>query len=429
MKTRVLLAGVSTRAAAESAARAGFAVTAIDAFGDLDQHASVTAVALPGKFTAHAAARAARTIECDAVAYLSNFENYPNAVGTLASGRALWGNTPAVLRRVRDPLLVAQTLARRGFAVPAVLTGEPGPVNPEPGHPWLLKPLASGGGRRVRPWRPGERVPRRCYLQALVDGRPGSVVFVAAGGRAVPLGMSRQLIGEQAFGAAGYQYCGNILMAAEEDEALLENADALSRVMAEEFGLVGVNGIDFIARGSVAFTIEVNPRWSASMELVERAYGLSMFGIHAAACAEGALPEFDLAAARRDVSAFGKAVVFARRDVVVGDTSAWLTRPALPALSEVEGPAHPALSEVEGPALSEVEGPALSEVEGPALSEAEGPALEIRDVPQPGGRIAAGRPVCTVFASGNDSAACHAALVRSAERVYAELATWEREVA
>src|SRR5258708_5332396 len=77
MGTRVLLAGVSTRAAAESAARAGLAVTALDAFGDLDQHASVTACALSQRFTAHAAARAARNIQCDTVAYLSNFENHP----------------------------------------------------------------------------------------------------------------------------------------------------------------------------------------------------------------------------------------------------------------------------------------------------------------------------------------------------------------
>ena len=122
----VLLAGVSTRAAAESAARAGFAVTAIDAFGDLDQHASVPARSLPQSFTAHAAARAARSIECDAVAYLSNFENHPKAVSTLAAGRALWGNAPAVLRRVRDPIVLAQTLNRRGFAVPTVYSGEPG---------------------------------------------------------------------------------------------------------------------------------------------------------------------------------------------------------------------------------------------------------------------------------------------------------------
>ena len=77
---RVLVAGVSTRAAAESAARAGFAVTAIDAFGDLDQHRLVRVVSLEGAFTARAAARAARSVECDAVVYLANFENHPNAV-------------------------------------------------------------------------------------------------------------------------------------------------------------------------------------------------------------------------------------------------------------------------------------------------------------------------------------------------------------
>jgi len=241
-------------------------------------------------------------------------------------------------------------------------------------------------------------VPRGCYLQQLVEGAAGSIVFVAAGGQAVPLGMSRQLIGEPAFGAAGYQYCGNILMAAAdphftEEAALLENACAVSRVVAEEFGLVGVNGIDFIARGPVAFAIEVNPRWSASMELVERAYGLSVFGAHAAACAEGALPGFDLASARRGARAFGKAIVFARRDVVIGDTRGW---------------ARPVPGRPDRPDL---------------------PALEIADVPQPGERIAAGRPVCTVLAGGSDSAACHTALVQSAERVYAELALWEREVA
>src|SRR5712691_4717871 len=117
---RVVIAGGSTRAAAESAAQAGLVVTAIDAFGDLDQHASVRSVPLPRRFTAHAAARAARNIECDAVAYLSSFENHPSAVIALAAGRALWGNAPAVLRRVRDPLLVADALRRRGIAVPDV---------------------------------------------------------------------------------------------------------------------------------------------------------------------------------------------------------------------------------------------------------------------------------------------------------------------
>jgi predicted ATP-grasp superfamily ATP-dependent carboligase len=225
---------------------------------------------------------------------------------------------------------------------------------------------------------------------------------VAAGGVAVPIGISRQLIGEQAFGGSGYQYCGNILMAGgnPDEDGLIENACRLGRVVAEEFGLVGVNGVDFIARGRDAYAIEVNPRWSASMELVERAYGLSVFGAHAAACADGLLPAFDVVAAQRAARVFGKAVIFARRDVVVGDTRAWLAPTAVPA-----GPARPAR-------------PARPDIEA-----------EIRDVPHPGERIAAGGPVCTVLASGSDSASCHAALVQHAERVYAELAVWEREVA
>jgi predicted ATP-grasp superfamily ATP-dependent carboligase len=391
---RVLIAGVSTRAAAESAARAGFTVTAIDAFGDLDQHPSVRALSLVRDFgvpvSARAAARAARSIACDAIAYLSSFDNHPRAVAALAAERPLWGNIPDVLRRVRDPMLVMRALRRRGSAAPDVYaasgTGRTGLGRLPPSNDdrrWLVKPLASGGGRRVRPWRRAVRVPQGCYLQELVDGTPGSVVFVAAGGRAVPLGFSRQLIGEPAFGASGYQYCGNILAAAGDaqfarDESLAQAACALACAVAEEFGVVGVNGIDFVAADGVPCAIEVNPRWSASMELVERAYGLSVFGAHAAACAAGALPEFDLVRARLGAGASGKAVVFARRDVAVGDTRAWLDD------------------------------------------------RSVRDVPHPGETVHAGRPVCTVFAAGRDGAACHAELVRRAERVYEELTRWER---
>ena len=146
--------------------------------------------------------------------------------------------------------------------------------------------------------------------------------------------------------------------------------------MTHEFDLVGANGIDFIARDGVPFPIEVNPRYSASMELVEQAYGVSVFGAHAAACARGTLPEFDLGRARRDTRAFGKAIVFARHDVTCGDTRPWLGDPT------------------------------------------------VRDVPHPNEHVPAGRPVCTVFATGADSAECYASLVRRADVVYATLESW-----
>ena len=133
----VLIVGVSTRAAAESAARAGFRVTSIDAFADLDQHPNVRALSMTRdfgrRFTAAAVARAGRGVDADAVIYLSPFENHPAAVARLVRGRALWGNSPETLRRVRDPLLVADGLRRRGFEVPASFRdarNDPNPPSP-----------------------------------------------------------------------------------------------------------------------------------------------------------------------------------------------------------------------------------------------------------------------------------------------------------
>jgi predicted ATP-grasp superfamily ATP-dependent carboligase len=372
----VLVAGVSTRAAAESAVRAGFAVTALDAFGDLDQAPGVRALSLPRDFgrpfSAAAAARAARGLGADAVSYVSGFENHPRAVAALASGRRLWGNAPSVVRHVRSPLRLSAALRERGLAAPAVVinTGE----GRAGGGEWLIKPLASAGGHRIRPWQRGERLPRGYYLQQRLEGTPGSAVFVADGRRASLLAVTRQLVGEATFGAAPFGYCGSMLPAARAGDALFERARTLASAVAEAFELVGVNTIDFIVHGDEPAAIEVNPRWSGSMELIERACGLSVFGAHADACARGVLPAHDIAVPTSTV--FGKAIVFARADVIVRDPAPWLDDPA------------------------------------------------IRDVPHPGESIGAGRPVCTVFASGHDEAACQQALERRAAAVYETLEEW-----
>jgi predicted ATP-grasp superfamily ATP-dependent carboligase len=364
----VLIAGVSTRAAAESAARAGFAVTAIDAFGDLDQHPSVRSLTLPrddaAPFTAHAAADAVRDVEVDAAAYLSPFENHIRAVEALTAGsstspRALWGNPPDVLGRVRDPFLLAGVLRRRGFAAPITRVDVPRELAGE--KEWLVKPFRSGGGHGVRPWSPDAHVTSGSYAQERISGIPASIVFVAAGGRAVPLGVTRQLIGDPTFGASGYRYCGNLLASADDDVCtndVVESLIAMASCVTEQFALVGLNGIDCIVHDRVPYVIEVNPRWCSSMELVERQCGVSMFGVHAAACADGTLPASDLSLARRTGPVIGKAIVFAPADVVAGDTR-------------------------------------------PLLED-----RDVRDIPKPGERLSNGQPICTVFAEGTSAEAC-----------------------
>ena len=385
MSVRVLVAGVSARAIAESAARAGFDVTALDAFADRDQHPAVRALSVwrdfHRAFSATTAARAARAIDCDAVAFTSPFENHVRAVEALARGRRLWGNSPSTLRAVRDPVRLAATLRRHGIAAPAVR------IAPAARGRWLVKPFASGGGHRVQRWRHGTRLPRGRYLQQFLDGIPGSVVFVAARRRMVPLGMSRQLVGDGRFGAAGFRYCGSVLAPIGDSQfargaRMLQSACAIVAFVTREYDLVGLNAIDFIARDGVVCPIEVNPRWSASMELVERAFGVGTFAAHARACVDGVLPRFDLRAVLRRLShAVGKAIVFAREDLVAGDTSAWLSR------------------------------------------------ADVRDVPNPGDAVRAGHPICTVFAEGRDSKECEAGLVTAANWIYEHTRVWEKRIA
>jgi predicted ATP-grasp superfamily ATP-dependent carboligase len=365
---RLVVAGVTTRPLALSAVRAGWTVTAADAFGDLDLRACAEVLVPEADegFDPAWAARMARGIPAEFAAYTSNFENYPAAVAALARGRRLLGNPPAVLRRVRDPLQLMRSLRRLGFPTPR--TRATPPSSPEGRRRWLLKPRRSGGGHGTTPWRPGRAVGRRRYLQERIAGLPGSVAFLADGRRAHVLGVSRQLVGRSELGTRGFRYCGSLMGPGlfPEEAALWRSAESLAAAVVPTFGLVGLNGLDFIARAGVAWPIEANPRFSASMELLERGADLSLFALHAEACA-GRLPE---AAPDRLDRVHGKAIVFARRHLTTGATRRWLEDPA------------------------------------------------VADVPPPGQRIARGRPICTVFASGRDAEACSRALVDKAAAVY-----------
>src|SRR5439155_4417155 len=141
----------------------------------------------------------------------------------------LWGNAPDVLRRVRDPACLARALRNRGIPTPEVRVQlspardalrraapkrsegakpdlEPVRLKPDStDREWLAKPLASGGGHSIRRWTQGEAIPAGCYLQELIPGTHGSMVFVAAARQVVLLGVTRQLIGDAAFCATSSQ--------------------------------------------------------------------------------------------------------------------------------------------------------------------------------------------------------------------------------
>ena len=184
-------------------------------------------------------------------------------------------------------------------------------------------------------------------VQERISGLPCSAAAVADGRAAIVLGVSEQLIGQRGLGARGYAWCGNVVpprLAVTERRALGIAARAICAHLASEFGLRGLFGVDLVWDGERAWVVEVNPRPTGSLECVEAAHDVGVFAAHLEGCA-GRLPQVASAPAPR--RAAGKAILFAKRDVRVGDTRGWLAR-------------------------------------------------GIRDVPHPHERIAAGHPVCTL---------------------------------
>lgn len=359
---RILIVGLTTRAIAESARRAGCEIVTIDLFGDADQKRLCENVSLRERrlpYSARAFLSVARELHCDAVAYTGGLENEPGLVAALAAGKILLGNGPGTLRRVRDPGILFPFLVSRGFLAPrTIAAGAPAPR----GGAWLLKPVRSGGGRGVRAWD-GRPIPAGAILQEYVEGVSASCVLVADGRRCALLGASEQLRGPE-----GFLYGGNLFPLAAP-AAAVEEVRAIGEALTAEFGLLGLNGFDFILREDRPVLVEVNPRYCASMELVERATGAALFGLHLDVF-RGALP----GSRAPGSGVWGKAIVYAVATVAVGDTRPWIER-------------------------------------------------GVRDVPPPGALVRKGQPICTVLAHDATRAGCLRLLKARAERVLAETRT------
>jgi hypothetical protein len=352
----ILVVAFSARMLAQLAVRGGHEVVAVDHFGDLDLERACANVSVPGPMSA--LVDAAAEIGAEQVVYGAGLENRPDLVERLAAGRELLGCSPESLRRVRDP----EQLTAAGLPYPRTFVGQ---APPSRDGRWLRKPLHSGGGRGVRAWRGGV-VRAGDVVQERIAGLSCSAAAVGDGRTAVVLGLTEQLTGRREFGARGFTWCGNVSppgLPDEERRVLARAADAICARVAEAFGLRGLFGVDLVWDGRQAWVVEVNPRPTASLEIIELAYGVAAFAAHLDGCA-GRLPEKP-----RAVTAAGKAIVYATRDAVMPDTREW----------------------------------------------------DARDLPHPGEHIAAHHPICTVVATAPTPESVLAELEARADAVRAEL--------
>ena len=360
MPDSLLIIGASARAAAASARRSGFDVVAIDQFADADLR-QIGDVRNCERYP-HDLARIANQFPPTPWIYCGGLENHPDVIEAISRRHPLLGTSAPVVRRIRDPFLVATAFTERQVPHPRVAKLPPAGSAPAE---WLEKSRRSTAGcgvRRLGNASAGDVPPQSDddpdrFFQEFRSGNPISALFLAD--REVHLvGVTTQLIGRVFASPGEFQYAGSIgptRLNVSQRQSLERAAQALC----DGFHLRGIFGVDAILDPSGAiWPIEVNPRYCASVEIIERASTQNLVDLHVAACRGNLAAPHEL---QMDIC-FGKLIVFASAHRVVPDSlsKAWCRR--------------------------------AMRTDKPDLA----------DVPTPGTIIAAGDPVATVFAEASD---------------------------
>jgi len=327
----VVVVGASVRGFAQSAAAAGWDVYAADLFADHDlrlaARAVVRAADVAGSYPESLAVAAERFPHAP-WCYTGAVENHPNLIDTMAGRRRLAGNDGRRVRAIRDPARVAAAARDAGLSFPDTHRHPAGlPVDGS----FLVKPVASAGGRGIRRWHGGQPPGEPAVWQRHIPGSSVAAAFVCDGRRARLLSITRQLVGLACCHAAPFAYCGSLRGTARHPldgvpDAAAEAWARFGDVLAATFGLIGVIGVDAVvdAEGRL-WIIEVNPRPTASMELHERATGESIAALHLHACGVPGPPSARLPAAD---ACWAKAVLHAPHEcrvdaALAGRWAAW----------------------------------------------------------------------------------------------------------
>lgn len=285
-----LIASLSGRGLAKAATRAGRPVRVIDAFADCDTRhlsrdwarvAPTEDYSLDSDALLEAVARLSPLDRCLGLVYGSGFESRPDLLARLAEGRHLVGNTPDVLAQTGDPKRFFPLLKRLGIPHPEVsFTRPPRSFN------WLSKLAGACGGTHILLASAcGKRA--GSYFQRQAEGQSCSLLFLANGREIRPIGCNRALPAPPEAPSA-WAYSGATRLTGDArafPDGLLDAALALTRAL----GLIGLNGIDFVVHGNNWQLLELNPRPTATLELWDVAPMPSLFRLHIQAC-RGRLP-------------------------------------------------------------------------------------------------------------------------------------------
>ena len=305
----VLIASASGRALAAAARRAGYEPLVADFFDDADTRSLCPATCRAGDpdtgFEAGslipALERLAEGCAPIGFAYGTGFEDRVGLLDEIASRWPLIGNRADVVRRVKDPGLLAGLCRSLRIPHPEISFAPPPGV-----EGWLVKSVGGAGGSHVAPAGARGAGDENIYFQRVAPGEPVSILCLCDGRNPLALGSSRQWAAptpQEPFRFGGCVRPADLL--ARMEARLTEAAKSLAAAS----GLVGLNSFDFLVSGEAFVLIEINPRPGATLDIFEDLEGL-LFQAHVEAC-RGVSPAVPLEFA----GAAATQITCARRDI------------------------------------------------------------------------------------------------------------------
>jgi uncharacterized protein len=310
----IAVAALSARMMAESARRGGFATTALDVFGDTDTRRAADAWAgigaaaslrLDADRVAHALAASAQSPHFIGWVAGAGFEAVPDALVRGAGIARLIGNPPHVIGAIRRPNDFFRRLSALGIRHPVIARDAPADRNG-----WLCKDARGSGGWHIRHARAGATHQARdehAYYQRVHAGTPMSALFIADGTSAHVVGVNELIVRPR--GVRPYVYHGAIGPVATSPSAS-RDIHACVEAIVREWGLVGLNGVDFLLDEERIVVLEVNARPTATIGLYEEAFRHGAMRAHVDVCLKGSFeiePSFVASTGR----VRGQTIVFA----------------------------------------------------------------------------------------------------------------------
>lgn len=305
-----------------AAARAGYAVTAIDAFADLQtvQVAETAIVVNCGQYGFEAEALLAAIAKLDASQYLgfvygSGFEAQSDLLGKVAAFIPLIGNSPQVVAKVKASTSFFAALEKCNIPYPKVYEALPIDIDTSV---YLKKHAGGCGGTHIRVAQAFDsaelfnQYDQQYYYQQWIKGRSVSLLFASNAHSIQVIGFNEQWLNPTE--VLPFRYGGavsNITLPQDIQQQLITAAEKLS----VEFGLLGLNSLDAIVSDGLVYVLEINPRLSATFDLYDDS-DLMDLHIQASQVAK-------LQLCQRSQSAKAHAIMYANSVIVIPSDFAW----------------------------------------------------------------------------------------------------------